>query len=43
MFPVAVLLGTHQLELAKPTGIAFFDLFKATEEVFTGNLVRADS
>lgn len=39
MFPVAVLLGTHHLESAKPSCTDFFGLFKAIEEVFTANLV----
>ena len=41
MFLVALLLGTHALELTKPTGTPFFDLFKAIDEGFTSNLVRA--
>ena len=41
MFLVALLLGTHAIELTKPTGTAFFDLFKAVDESFTSNLVRA--
>jgi DcuC family C4-dicarboxylate transporter len=41
MFFVALLLGTHVLELTKPTGTTFFDLFKAIDENFTSNLMRA--
>ena len=41
MFFLALLLGTHTLELTKPTGTTFFDLFKAIDENFTSNLMRA--
>lgn len=41
MLAVALLLGVHGLELAKPTGRAVFDLFKAVEETFLSNLSRA--
>jgi DcuC family C4-dicarboxylate transporter len=41
MFLLALLLGTHAIELTKPTGNGFFDLFKAVDEGFTSNLVRA--
>ncbi len=41
MFLCALLLGTHAIELTKPTGTTFFDLFKAIDENFTSNLMRA--
>lgn len=41
MFFCALMLGTHAIELTKPTGTTFFDLFKAIDENFTSNLMRA--
>lgn len=41
MLALALLLGVNGLELAKPTGRAVFDLFKAVEETFLSNLSRA--
>jgi DcuC family C4-dicarboxylate transporter len=41
MFFCAILLGTKALELTKPTGTTFFNLFKAVDENFTSNLMRA--
>ncbi len=41
MFFCAILFGTKALELTKPTGTTFFNLFKAVDEGFTSNLARA--
>jgi DcuC family C4-dicarboxylate transporter len=41
MFFTAFVLGLHLIELQKPTGSTFFDLFKAVDEGFTSNLLRA--
>ena len=41
MFFAAFVLGTHLIELQKPTGSTFFDLFKAVDEGFISNLTRA--
>ena len=41
MLAAALLLGVKGLDLAKPTGSAVFDLFKAVEETFLSNLSRA--
>ena len=41
MFFCAILMGTHALELTKPTGTTFFNLFKAVDEGFISNLTRA--
>lgn len=41
MLFLAIMFGTHILDLNKPTGNTFFDLFKAVDEGFTSNLARA--
>lgn len=41
MIFAAAMFGTHSLEVSKPSGNTFFDLFKAIDESFTSNLLRA--